>query len=86
MIHEMAEEMDVDFSEESLEEPGREIKRKKKIAARLGASALQTAEAYAWRLRDFHQAASRVGSGNDEAGSIGGRPLCRMPCSRTRWK
>lgn len=53
MIRDMAEEMDVDLSEESLEEAGREMKRKEKIADRLGASALQTAEAYAWRLRDF---------------------------------
>ena len=53
MLREMAEEMDVDFSEEALEEAGRDIKRKEKIAARLGASALQTAEAYAWSLRAF---------------------------------
>jgi hypothetical protein len=69
MIHEMAEEMDVDFSEESLEETSREIKRKEKIAARLGASVLQTAEAYAWRLRDYIKQHPALAPGNDEAGS-----------------
>ena len=82
MIRGMAEEMDVDLSEEALEETGRDIKRKEKIAARLGASALQTAEAYAWRLRDFIEKNPALIPEHDEAASADTGPLRRGSAQR----
>lgn len=72
-IPEMMEDMDVEFNEEEMEEAGRDIKRKYKIAATLGASTLQTAEAYAWRLRDFMKQHHAL-FGNDDETAITAEP------------
>jgi len=52
-INDLAGGIEFDLTEEELEETERELRRERKNVKRTGASALQTAEAYTWRLREF---------------------------------